>query len=73
MRIGIVLVDLQRICELDGGFPVLALGAIPLSALQILLLADVRIAVTSGQYSGRDKEHEQPKSAIADSFVSTCH
>src|ERR1039458_5412019 len=61
MSIGIVLVDLQSVQVLDCGFTVLALGAIPLSALQIFLLPYIWIAVTPGQQSDRDKEHDYPK------------
>lgn len=49
VRLGEVLVDLQGVGILNGGFPVLALGAILLSALQILMFAHVWIAEASGQ------------------------
>ncbi len=61
MSIGIVFVYLQSVLKLDGGFLILALGAIPFSALQILLLPHIWIAVTPGQQSDRDKEHDYPK------------
>jgi hypothetical protein len=61
MSIGIVFVYLQSVLKLDGGFLILALGAIPLSALQILLLSHVWIAVTPSKQADRDKEHDYPK------------
>ena len=58
-----VLVHLQGVQILDGSFPVFALGAIPLAALQILLLSHVWIAMAPGQQNGRDQEHDHPMSA----------
>ena len=49
MRLGEVFVDLQGVGILNGGFPVLALGAILLSALQIFLFSHVWIAEAPGQ------------------------
>ena len=56
MSIGKALVYLQSILILNRRFPVLALGAVPLSTLQIFLLAHVRISVTAGHESDRDKK-----------------
>ena len=49
MSFGEVLVDLQRVGKLNGGFPVFSLGAILLPAFQILMLAHIGIAEAPGQ------------------------
>ena len=61
VSVGKTLVDLQSVQILNRGFPVLSLGAVPVSALQILVLAHIWIAVAASQESDRDKERGHAK------------
>ena len=49
MRIGKVLVNFQSVGKLNGSFPVLALGAIPLAAFEIFMFAHIGVAEAPGQ------------------------
>ena len=59
VRVAEVLVHLQRIEELHGSLFVLAGGLIPLAALQVLLLAHVRVAAASGGEDQRQRYHHR--------------
>src|ERR1700739_4223233 len=60
MRLGKARIHLQGIGILNGRFPQLALIAVPVAALQKLLLAHIRIARTPGKHAGdKNPNHYQ--------------
>ena len=52
-------VYLGGVAELDGSFAVLTLGKVTLSALQVFLLAHVRIARAASHKSGQKTQGDQ--------------
>ena len=59
MRVGEVLVHLQRIGKLDCGLLVLAAGLVSLATIQVLVLAHVGIATASGCEKERERYNQR--------------
>src|SRR5579863_7043909 len=64
MRFREIAVDLQCVAKLNGRFAPFSLGAIVFAALQVFVLGDLWISVTSGEDSkGNQESSECKKSA----------